>query len=89
MQLACEHAKINPTIGFHGLRHTWASLAVMAGMPLMIVARNLGHSDTKMAERHYAHLAPSYEAEAIRAHAPTFGIAAANIVPLGRKPLNS
>jgi integrase len=73
MYLACERAKITPRISFHGLRHTWASLAVMAGMPLMIVARNLGHRDTVMAERHYAHLAPSYEAESIRAHAPKFG----------------
>jgi integrase len=73
IELACERAKIEPRITFHGLRHTWASLATMAGMPLMIVARNLGHADTKMCERHYAHLAPSYEAESIRAHAPKFG----------------
>src|SRR5262245_65498026 len=26
---ACERAKINPPITFHGLRHTWASLSVM------------------------------------------------------------
>jgi integrase len=74
MALAIERAKVEPPIGFHGLRHTWASLAVMGGMPLMIVARNLGHVDTKMVERHYAHLAPSYEAAAIRAHAPRFGV---------------
>jgi integrase len=70
---ACKAAKIVPPIGFHGLRHTWASLAVMAGMPLMVVARNLGHADTRMVERHYGHLAPSYIADAIRDHAPRFG----------------
>jgi integrase len=37
---------IDRQIGFHGLRHTWVSLAVMAGMPLLVVAKNLGHSDT-------------------------------------------
>ena len=35
----------------------------MGGMPLMVVARNLGHADTRMVERHYGHLAPSYVAE--------------------------
>jgi integrase len=33
---ACLHAQINPPVGFHQLRHTWASLAVMNGVPLMI-----------------------------------------------------
>ena len=50
MRAACEHARITPAISFHGMRHTWASLATMAGMPLMVVARNLGHADTRMVE---------------------------------------
>jgi integrase len=70
---AVERAKITPTISFHGLRHTWASLAVMAGMPLMVVARNLGHTGTRMVERHYGHLAPDYVADAVRKSAPKFG----------------
>jgi hypothetical protein len=45
----------------------------MGGMPLMVVARNLGHADTRQVERHYGHLAPSYVVEAVRAHAPKFG----------------
>jgi hypothetical protein len=45
----------------------------MNGVPLMIVAKNLGHNDTRMVEKHYGHLAPSYEASAIRAGAPRFG----------------
>jgi integrase len=74
MKEACERAKIEPPVNFHQLRHTWASLSVMAGMPLMIVARNLGHRDTRMCEVHYAHLAPGHVREAIRASAPRFGI---------------
>jgi integrase len=70
---ANERAKIKPPIKFHGLRHTWASHAAMAGMPLLVMAHNLGHRDTRMVEKHYAHLTPSYEAEAIRAGAPKFG----------------
>jgi integrase len=70
---ACRRARISPPINFHALRHTWASLSVMAGVPLMVVGRNLGHADTRMVEKHYGHLAPSYIADAIRAGAPRFG----------------
>ncbi len=73
MTAASERAKITPPINFHGLRHTYASLAVMNGAPLLVVAKNLGHSDTRMVEKHYGHLAPSYIADAIRAAAPRFG----------------
>ena len=57
----------------------------MNGMPLMVVARNLGHVDTRMVEKHYGHLAPSYVVDAIRAAAPRFGVQTANVVPLGRR----
>lgn len=76
MREACERAKIHPYISIHGLRHTWASLAVMAGVPLIVVAKNLGHKDTRMVEKHYGHLAPSFIADAIRAGAPRFGFKA-------------
>jgi integrase len=79
MAEACERAKIDPPINFNGLRHTWASLSVMAGLPLMLVARNLGHVDTTMVERHYGHLAPSYITEEIRKHAPRFGSIKSNV----------
>jgi hypothetical protein len=46
----------------------------MAAAPLMVVARNLGHADTRTVERRYGHLAPSYIADAIRAAAPKFDI---------------
>lgn len=62
-----------PPMSFHGLRHTWASLAVRNQVPLIVVAKNLGHTSTRMVEKHYGHLAQDYVAEAIRAGAPTFG----------------
>jgi hypothetical protein len=40
------------------------------------VAKNLGHADTRMVEKHYGHLAPSYIVDAIRAGAPRFAGAA-------------
>jgi integrase len=82
MSEACERAKIKPPIGFHGLRHSWASHAVMNGTPLLVVAKNLGHSDTRMVEKHYGHLAPSYIADAIRDGAPRFGFKANNVRPM-------
>lgn len=72
---ACRRAKIDPPIDFHALRHTYASLSVMAGVPLMVVAKQLGHTDTRMVEKHYGHLAPSYIADAVKAAAPRFGTA--------------
>jgi integrase len=74
MREACARAGIKPAISFHGLRHTWASLSIMNGCPLMVVSKNLGHSDTRMVEHHYGHLAPSYVADEIRKSVPTFGI---------------
>ena len=82
MQETCERAKVNPPINFHGLRHTWASLAVMNGMVPMVVARNLGHTDTRMVEKHYGHLAPSYVADAVRKSAPRFGFRPGNVKPM-------
>jgi integrase len=75
MREAVNRAKIAPPISFHGLRHTYASLSIMSGAPLLVVAQNLGHSDTRMVERHYGHLADSHKREMIRSHAPRFGVA--------------
>ena len=53
----------------------------------MKIARQLGHADTRMTERHYAHLSPSYVADAIRAGFPSLGIVVeSNIVGLAEGP---
>jgi integrase len=80
---AVVRAKITPPVSFHGLRHTYASLAIMAGMVPMVVAANLGHSDTRMVERHYGHLANKFKTEMIRATAPVFGLEPGNVERLG------
>jgi hypothetical protein len=41
---------------------------------MAVIARQLGHADDRMTQRHYAHLAPNYVANTIRAHFPTLGI---------------
>jgi integrase len=56
MKEACKHAKINPPVGFHALRHSYASAAIRNGVPLLVLASNLGHVDTRMIERTYGHI---------------------------------
>jgi len=82
MKEANKAAKIKPPATFHVLRHTYASHAVMAGVPLMVVAQNLGHSDTRMCEKHYSHLAPSYARDAISKGLPTWGVEADNVTAI-------
>jgi hypothetical protein len=55
----CNAARISPGASFHVLRHTYASHLVMAGGAIAVAAANLGHSDTRMTEKHYAHLGPT------------------------------
>jgi integrase len=74
MKLAVERGKIDPPITFHGLRHTWASHAVMNLVPLKVVADNLGHVDTSMVERTYGHWATTAKEAAIRSGGPKYGI---------------
>jgi len=71
---ACKTAKIKPAIRFHDLRHTHGSTLAMKGVPMGVIAAQLGHADTRMTEKHYAHLSPSYVAETIRANFPDLGI---------------
>ncbi|MDB5410060.1 MAG: site-specific integrase [Rhodospirillales bacterium] len=74
LRAACKRAKILPAASFHILRHTYASTLARAGVPMQVIAANLGHSDTRMVEKHYAHLAPSHVANVIRAAMPSAGI---------------
>ena len=76
MELACASAKVAPSIGFHILRHTYASQLAMNGTPMPVIAALLGHADTRMTERHYGHLSPSYVADTLRANLPSFGFEA-------------
>ena len=72
MKEACKIAKIDPPIPFKALRTTYGSLLAREGVPLQVIAAALGHSDTRITEKHYAHLLPNYVADTIRAHLPAF-----------------
>ncbi|WP_440896271.1 tyrosine-type recombinase/integrase [Amphibacillus sp. Q70] len=47
--------KIEP-ITLHKLRHTHASILIAQGVPIDVVAKRLGHTDTDMIQRVYGHL---------------------------------
>lgn len=74
LRAACNGARIAPAISFHILRHTYASRPAMKGVPMHVIAAQLGHSSVKITERHYAHLSPGYVADTIRAAFGSLGL---------------
>jgi integrase len=67
---ASARAKIAPAASFHILRHTYGSALARKGVPLVVIAKALGHRDTRMTERPYAHVSRDYVAETIRETLP-------------------
>ncbi len=61
---ACKRAGLRE-IGWHVLRHTFASHLVMRGAPIVAVQDLMGHSTIQMTMR-YAHLAPHMTREAVQ-----------------------
>lgn len=84
MKDACARASIEPALSFHELRHTYASFLATAGVSDQVIAAALGHSDTRMTVKHYAHLKPSYVADTLRAHLPNLGGTTDNVKCLSR-----
>ena len=60
-----QAAGIPRTLRLHDLRHTYASLALQRGVPLLVVSRQLGHASIAITADVYGHLIP----EATRAAA--------------------
>lgn len=53
-----------PRIRLHDLRHTWATLALQAGVDVKIVSERLGHTSTKITWDIYQHVTPVMQADA-------------------------
>ncbi|MEQ9122925.1 MAG: tyrosine-type recombinase/integrase [Alphaproteobacteria bacterium] len=86
MTNASAAARIDPPATFHILRHTYASRLARAGAPMAVIAAQLGHSDTRITEKHYAHLAPNYVSSTVRAAfgAMELGVDESNVASLAR-----
>jgi len=55
---ALKAAGIRRRLRVHSLRHTYASLALQRGVPLLTVSRQLGHASIAITADVYGHLAP-------------------------------
>lgn len=53
-----------PKVTVHSLRHTYASLMIADGVPLVVVSHQLGHAQTSTTANIYAHVIASAEAKA-------------------------
>ena len=53
-----------PPITLHGLRHTWATLALRAGIDIKIVSERLNHSSTTITREIYTHVTPPMQSDA-------------------------
>ena len=53
-----------PRMTLHGLRHSWATLALLDGIPTKVVSEILGHSSTRVTEDVYQHVTPGMQADA-------------------------
>lgn len=51
-------------IRLHDLRHTHATLAIKAGVPVKVVSERLGHESPAFTLKQYAHVIPGMQAEA-------------------------
>lgn len=67
MRQACAASGIAVPINFTELRHTYAAHLIMQGVPIAAIAANLGHSDTRMCERHFGHLVHDDQVRIIQA----------------------
>ncbi|MEX0734551.1 MAG: site-specific integrase [Steroidobacteraceae bacterium] len=72
MAEASAKAKLKRPATFHDLRRSYGSLLANAGARDAIIAAALGHSDTRMTRRHYAHLLDEAVAKEIGKRLPRF-----------------
>jgi integrase len=53
-----------PRIRLHDVRHTWATLALRAGVPLKVVSEHLGHTSIAVTADTYMHVSAAMERDA-------------------------
>jgi integrase len=55
-----------PPLRFHDLRHTHATLLLLAGVPAHVVSMRLGHRSVAFTLQQYAHVLPQQQADAVK-----------------------
>jgi integrase len=63
-----------PRIRLHGLRHTWASLALAAGINPKVVSERLGHATVAFTLDTYSHVMPGLQEDAAERVAAAIGL---------------
>ena len=53
-----------PRLTLHGLRHTWATLALHEGIDITVVSDRLNHSSTFVTREIYTHVTPPMQSDA-------------------------
>lgn len=71
-----------PRIRLHDLRHTHATIALRAGVPVKVISERLGHESPAFTLRQYAHVMPGMQAEAA-------ALVAAAVLAREQSPCNS
>ena len=56
-----------PRIRLHDLRHTHATIALKANVPIKVISERLGHEHPGFTMKQYAHVIPGMQAEAATA----------------------
>ena len=68
-----------PRLTLHGLRHTWATLALHEGIDIKVVSDRLNHSSTFVTREIYTHVTPPMQSDAAeRVAARIFSAASSN-----------
>jgi integrase len=85
-RLGSERDVLPPSLKFHALRHTCASLCVAAGIPPLQLSRFMGHAKVTTTLAVYTHLFDDDHAETMAAlEAISRPVASLNVVPLWRR----
>jgi integrase len=59
----CQRAEL-PRIALHDIRHSYATAALKAGVPVKVVSERLGHANISITLDTYSHVIPGMDQEA-------------------------
>jgi integrase len=74
-----------PAIRFHDLRHTWATLALQAGVHPKVVSEQLGHGTVSITLNVYSHVLPGMSESAVEHVAALVSAAGDQMVSIGTR----